>query len=84
LYDGGIKLRAGFMGKLLQFRSRQTEADKLLEEVREALQSFDGDQEDRSRFVRQVIRRCGKLKLGDGDPVIAQLDSMLEGFVEQQ
>jgi hypothetical protein len=70
------------MGKILQFPDRQQNAKLLLEEVREALESFDGDQNDRKRYVHYVIRRCEKLKLENDSSVIAQLENMLDGFLD--
>jgi hypothetical protein len=70
------------MGKVLPFVNRRQRIESFVEEVRKAVENFDGDQMARRQYVTYVIRCCDALKIKDNHLAIAQLENIFDGFLE--
>ena len=70
------------MGKVLAFRPRHQTAAAFAAEVRKLVDEFDGPAADRRSIVNYVIRRCNEPRLGSNKQLIAELEHVLDGFLD--
>ena len=70
------------MARFLLFRRKLRGADDFVVTVRNLVRRFDGTPADRNDIVNQVIRRCDQPDICSNGPVIAELERILDGFLE--
>jgi len=70
------------MKKVLLYRPRHQTAQQFAVEVRRRVQEFDGTPVDRQALVVYVMRRCEEPRFASNEHLIAELDSILYGFLD--
>lgn len=70
------------MTKVLPFRPRHQTAQEFAEEVRRRVREFEGTPADRHALVSYVIRRCEEPRFKTNESLIAELERILDGFLE--
>lgn len=70
------------MRRLLLFRPRHQTAQEFADEVRRLVREFEGTPADRRALVNYVIWRCEEPRFGLNGHLIAELERILDGFLE--
>jgi hypothetical protein len=70
------------MSNLLLFRRRHQTAQQFAREVRRLARDFEGTPADRRALVAYVVRRCEEPRFGSDERLVAELERILDGFLE--